>query len=315
MVPRAGFPLQLCRRCRCRASPQAELLRVPDPAARRRTPHASRSSTGPSRRGRGLRRLRLGAGLPRRAQAPAAAGGPRGNAMPGIGQQGRRPGRRPGRGELPRHDLPRAVCIGLPIRRLDLTLDRGGRREPRRAASSACDDDLRPSWSPGGSQGARRLNPPSPGAAEALAAAGVQVLHVVGPKGEATPVASSGVPYKVLRLRRPDGPRATPPPTLVLCRSGSNTVTEVSGGRAAGRLRPAADRQRRAGAQRAPGGGRRGRPAGGRRRADPRVGRGEHPRPAGRRRPPRRAWVRPPRRSMPARRRRALARIILEAAR
>jgi UDP-N-acetylglucosamine--N-acetylmuramyl-(pentapeptide) pyrophosphoryl-undecaprenol N-acetylglucosamine transferase len=55
----------------------------------------------------------------------------------------------------------------------------------------------------------------------------VQVLHVVGPRNELT-VASGEVPYVVLNyVDRMDLAYAAA--DAVLCRSGSNTVTEVSG--------------------------------------------------------------------------------------
>ena len=94
----------------------------------------------------------------------------------------------------------------------------------------------------GGSQGAARINAAVSGAAPDLAAAGVQVLHVVGPRHELE-VASGDVPYVVLTyVDRMDLAYAAA--DAVLCRAGSNTVTEVSGRGAARDLRPAPDRQR-----------------------------------------------------------------------
>jgi UDP-N-acetylglucosamine--N-acetylmuramyl-(pentapeptide) pyrophosphoryl-undecaprenol N-acetylglucosamine transferase len=78
----------------------------------------------------------------------------------------------------------------------------------------------------GGSQGARRLNESIASAAPALAAAGVQVLHVVGPKGEASP-AVTGVPYVVAHfVDRMDLAYAAA--DLVLCRSGASSLTEAA---------------------------------------------------------------------------------------
>jgi UDP-N-acetylglucosamine--N-acetylmuramyl-(pentapeptide) pyrophosphoryl-undecaprenol N-acetylglucosamine transferase len=92
---------------------------------------------------------------------------------------------------FPDTDLPHAHYIGLPIRRMISTLDRA--------------------------------------AAPAFAAAGVQVLHIVGPKGEATPQTTpGGPPYVVVPfVSRMDLAYAAA--DAVLCRAGSNTVTEVSG--------------------------------------------------------------------------------------
>ena len=79
----------------------------------------------------------------------------------------------------------------------------------------------------GGSQGAASINRAVLGAASAFAAANVQVLHVTGPAHEA-PAPETGVPYVVLGfVDRMD--LAYSAADAVLCRSGSNTVTEVSG--------------------------------------------------------------------------------------
>ena len=127
---------------------------------------------------------------------------------------------------FPATDLRGAVCTGLPIRRLISTMDRGALRAEA-LATFGLRDDLPTLLVTGGSQGAARINAAVSGAAPALAAAGVQVLHVVGPKHELT-VASGDVPYVVLNyVDRMDLAYAAA--DAVLCRSGSNTVTEVSG--------------------------------------------------------------------------------------
>ena len=103
-----------------------------------------------------------------------------------------------------------------------------------------------------------RSTGPSRGAAEALAAAGVSVLHAHGPKNTLDVAATRprappyvAVPY----LDRMDLAYAAA--DLAICRSGAMTVAEVVGGRPARGLRAAADRQRRAATQRAAGGRRR----------------------------------------------------------
>ena len=127
---------------------------------------------------------------------------------------------------FPDTDLPRAVCTGLPIRRLISTMDRGALRAEA-LTTFGLRDDLPTLLVTGGSQGAVRINTAVSGAAPALAAAGVQVLHVVGPKNELS-VAPGEVPYVVLGyVDRMDLAYAAA--DAVLCRSGSNTVTEVSG--------------------------------------------------------------------------------------
>ncbi|WP_210443448.1 glycosyltransferase [Nocardioides sp. SYSU D00065] len=122
--------------------------------------------------------------------------------------------------------LPHAVCTGLPIRRLISTMDRDALRAEA-LATFGLRADLPTLLVTGGSQGAARINAAVSGAAAALAAAGVQVLHVVGPKHELA-VPAGEVPYVVLNyVDRMDLAYAAA--DAVLCRSGSNTVTEVSG--------------------------------------------------------------------------------------
>jgi UDP-N-acetylglucosamine--N-acetylmuramyl-(pentapeptide) pyrophosphoryl-undecaprenol N-acetylglucosamine transferase len=129
---------------------------------------------------------------------------------------------------FPDTDLPHAQHLGLPVRRMISTLDRAALRDEARAGFGL--DPERPTLLvTGGSQGARRLNESVAAAAPAFAAAGVQVLHVVGPQGEARPeVTPGGPPYVVLDfVDRMDLAYAAA--DAVLCRAGSNTVTEVSG--------------------------------------------------------------------------------------
>lgn len=129
---------------------------------------------------------------------------------------------------FPGSSLPHAVLTGLPIRRLISTLDRAALREEA-LAHFGLRDDLPTLLVTGGSQGARRLNESVCAAADAFAAAQVQVLHIVGPKGEASPVPiEGGPPYVVVDfVDRMD--LAYSAVDAVLCRCGSNTVTEVSG--------------------------------------------------------------------------------------
>ena len=122
--------------------------------------------------------------------------------------------------------LPHAIYVGLPIRRVIATLDRAAHRTEARTAYGLR-DDLPVLLVTGGSQGAASINRAVLGAAPALAQAGVQVLHVTGPAHE-TPAPETGVPYVVLGyVDRMD--LAYSAADAVLCRSGSNTVTEVSG--------------------------------------------------------------------------------------
>ncbi len=129
---------------------------------------------------------------------------------------------------FPDTPLRHARYLGLPIRRMISTLDRAALRS-RARAEFGLDPDRPTLLVTGGSQGARRINEAVVAAAPAFAEAGVQVLHIVGPRGEATPeVAAAGPAYVVLPfVSRMDLAYAAA--DAVLCRAGSNTVTEVSG--------------------------------------------------------------------------------------
>ncbi|MCW2846080.1 MAG: murG [Marmoricola sp.] len=129
---------------------------------------------------------------------------------------------------FPDTDLRNAHYIGLPIRRMISTLDRAAQRSEARAFFGL-DADRPTLLVTGGSQGARRLNQSVAAAAPAFAAAGVQVLHILGPKGEASPVRTPGGPAYVTEAFVSRMDLAYAAADAVLCRAGSNTVTEVSG--------------------------------------------------------------------------------------
>jgi UDP-N-acetylglucosamine--N-acetylmuramyl-(pentapeptide) pyrophosphoryl-undecaprenol N-acetylglucosamine transferase len=149
----------------------------------------------------------------------------------------------------PDTQLRNGKYLGIPIRREIADLDRLGLGDKART-HFGLRPDLPVLLVTGGSQGARSLNEAVFGAAGWLREAGVQVLHIIGPRnGHEAPV----VVRRALRgraLYRPDGSRL---------RGGG--LRAVPGGRddlrrahrrgAAGRLRPAAHRQRRAAAERA----------------------------------------------------------------
>ena len=131
---------------------------------------------------------------------------------------------------FPDTPLKGAEYVGLPIRRMISTLDRPALRAEARAFFGL-DADLPTLVVTGGSQGARRLNQAASGAAPALAAAGIQVLHVAGPNGESDPSwsapAPTGVPYVVLPfVERMD--LALAAADLMICRSGASSVVEAS---------------------------------------------------------------------------------------
>jgi UDP-N-acetylglucosamine--N-acetylmuramyl-(pentapeptide) pyrophosphoryl-undecaprenol N-acetylglucosamine transferase len=126
---------------------------------------------------------------------------------------------------FPDTPLPRAEVVGMPLRRMISGLDRAGRREEARAFFGL-DADRPTLVVTGGSQGAQRINESVSAAADALGAAGVQVLHVVGPKGAASP-ARTGVPYVVVPfVDRMD--LALAAADLVVCRAGASSVSEAA---------------------------------------------------------------------------------------
>src|SRR4051812_42254445 len=105
------------------------------------------------------------------------------NALPGLANRaGARMARRVAV-SFPDTRLPHAEYVGLPIRTMISRLDRGALRAEARAFFGLAAD--RPTLVvTGGSQGARNVNSAIRDAARALGEAGVQVLHVVGPKND-----------------------------------------------------------------------------------------------------------------------------------
>ena len=123
--------------------------------------------------------------------------------------------------------LPHASVIGMPLRREVSQLDRAARRDEGMTAFG-----LDPQWPTilvtGGSLGAQRLNASFAARAAELSAAGLQVLHVTGAGKEFEPERPDvGAPYVVV----PYADRmelAYAAADLVVCRSGANTVCELT---------------------------------------------------------------------------------------
>ena len=150
-----------------------------------------------------------------------------GNALPGIANKlGARMTTRVAT-SFPDTPLRHAVYTGLPIRRMISTLDRPAARAEARG-TFGLDADRPTLLVTGGSQGARRLNQSVSGAHRAIADSGVQVLHVVGPAGEATVERRDGDPPYVVVPYVDRMDLAYAAADLVVCRSGANTVTEVA---------------------------------------------------------------------------------------
>ncbi len=125
--------------------------------------------------------------------------------------------------------LPRAEHVGMPLRPELTSLDRSGLRAQARA-HFGLDADRPTLLVFGGSQGAASLNRAAVGAADALTAAGVQVLHARGPKNTDVTVSARApgqAPYVLVDyLQRMDLAYAAA--DLALCRSGAVTVAELS---------------------------------------------------------------------------------------
>jgi UDP-N-acetylglucosamine--N-acetylmuramyl-(pentapeptide) pyrophosphoryl-undecaprenol N-acetylglucosamine transferase len=123
--------------------------------------------------------------------------------------------------------LPHAQPIGIPLRQSIATLDRPARRAEARA-HFGLDPDAPTLLVFGGSQGALRLNTAVSGAAADLARAGVQVLHMIGPKNTVDVALPAGSPVylAVPYLERMDLAYAAA--DLALCRAGGLTCAELA---------------------------------------------------------------------------------------
>ena len=239
VVPEAGYPLELIAPVPLPRRPSAELLRVPG-----RLRGAVREARAV------LERVRpdvvVGYGgyvsMPaylaaRRAKVPIVVHEQ--NALPGLANRaGARIARRVAV-SFPDTPLPRAEYVGLPIRTMISGLDRAALAALRAEARAFFGLDLdRPTLVvTGGSQGARTLNDAVAGAARALGEAGIQVLHVVGPKNvspqdgvlrAAGARTSGGLPpyVRVGFVDRMDYALAAA--DLMVCRGGASSVTEAA---------------------------------------------------------------------------------------
>ncbi|MCW2781867.1 MAG: murG [Marmoricola sp.] len=151
-----------------------------------------------------------------------------GNALPGIANRLGARFTRYVATSFPDTRLRNGRYLGLPIRRMISTLDRPALRD-RARAEFGLDPHLPTLLVTGGSQGAWMLNESVSKAAPAFLAAGVQVLHITGPKGSASVTREPGEPPYVILPYVDRMDLAYAAADAVLCRSGSNTVTEVSG--------------------------------------------------------------------------------------
>ena len=127
----------------------------------------------------------------------------------------------------PDTQLRNGTYIGIPIRREIADLDRLGLGDKARA-HFGLRPDLPVLLVTGGSQGARSLNAAVFGAAGWLRDAGVQVLHIIGPRnGHDAPVTATGVPYVAMPyIDRMDLAYAAA--DFGLCRAGAMTCAELT---------------------------------------------------------------------------------------
>jgi UDP-N-acetylglucosamine--N-acetylmuramyl-(pentapeptide) pyrophosphoryl-undecaprenol N-acetylglucosamine transferase len=123
--------------------------------------------------------------------------------------------------------LPHAHYVGIPIRTEIARLDRLALSDTARS-HFGLRPDLPVLLVTGGSQGAASLNRAVFGASRDILAAGVQVLHIVGPRsGQTMSVPRSDVPYVAIEyLDRMDLAYAAA--DFALCRAGAMTCAELT---------------------------------------------------------------------------------------
>jgi len=123
--------------------------------------------------------------------------------------------------------LRRARVTGVPLRTAIATLDRAARRAEARS-HFGLRHDLPVLFVFGASQGARSINLAMAGAAKAVTAAGIQVLHIIGARNEDVPIPPDlPVPYVTLKFL-PEMELGYAAADLALCRSGAMTCAETA---------------------------------------------------------------------------------------
>ncbi|MEL4357310.1 MULTISPECIES: undecaprenyldiphospho-muramoylpentapeptide beta-N-acetylglucosaminyltransferase [unclassified Luteococcus] len=157
-----------------------------------------------------------------------------GNAVPGLANKVAARFARRVLTSFPNSPLPRAEQVGLPVRRELTELATAG-RESRRAAARAqfgLDPERATLLVTGGSQGARSINNATLAARDELLAAGVQILHIWGPKNftdELTVVRDQGTGAAYHPVGYVDGmENAYAACNLMVSRSGAGTVFEAA---------------------------------------------------------------------------------------
>jgi UDP-N-acetylglucosamine--N-acetylmuramyl-(pentapeptide) pyrophosphoryl-undecaprenol N-acetylglucosamine transferase len=229
VIPAAGYRLELIPPVPLPRRPSVDLLRVPG-----RMRAAVRASRAVVERFRPDVVVGFGGYVSTPAYVVARRLGlplviHEGNALPGLANRfGALLCTRHVATSFPGTRLPHARFIGLPIRRAIATLDRMAMRAAARL-HYGLRADLPTLLVTGGSQGARRINETLGAVAADLGRAGVQVLHVSGPKGtvplpEPDPTAP---PYVVVPFEE-RMELAYAAADAVVGRAGASSVTEAA---------------------------------------------------------------------------------------
>jgi UDP-N-acetylglucosamine--N-acetylmuramyl-(pentapeptide) pyrophosphoryl-undecaprenol N-acetylglucosamine transferase len=121
--------------------------------------------------------------------------------------------------------LPHATPVGIPLRPAIAHLDRAALRADARLRFGLMPDGPVVLVT-GGSQGAQAINTAVSGAAAALRAAGIQVLHIAGAKNPVA-VAAGSPPYVVVPYVE-DMQFAYAAADFVICRAGAMTCAELT---------------------------------------------------------------------------------------
>src|SRR2546421_2251364 len=123
--------------------------------------------------------------------------------------------------------LRQARVTGVPLRQSIATLDRSARRAQARA-HFGLDPDRPTLFVFGASQGARSINLAMAGAAKALTAAGIQVLHIMGARNEPVEIPPDlPVPYVTTKFLS-EMELGYAAGDLALCRGGAMTCAETA---------------------------------------------------------------------------------------
>jgi UDP-N-acetylglucosamine--N-acetylmuramyl-(pentapeptide) pyrophosphoryl-undecaprenol N-acetylglucosamine transferase len=123
--------------------------------------------------------------------------------------------------------LPHAEVVGIPLRREIATLDRLAMGDKARA-HFGLRSDLPTLLVFGGSQGARSLNRALTATVDSLRAAGIQILHIVGPKNASEPEVTPDDPAYIMLPYCDRMDLAYAAADFAMCRAGAMTCAEMT---------------------------------------------------------------------------------------